>query len=130
MKTTGHQNAPKMDSVKRSQAHIASMMRATMKATAYRYEARDLERLAANIAAWVEHGQRYAAVAGDPNFRDARDENRSMAKTYARDARDLQAIHDAVKEGDYAKAARLARRLDTVVRDQIPVRLYNAIHQG
>ena len=113
MKTTGHQNAPKMDSVKRGQAHIAGMMRATMKATAYRYEARDLERLAANIAAWKKHSERYAAVAGDPNFRDARD---------------LQAIHDAVKEGDYRKAVRLARRLDTAVRDEIPLRLYNAIH--
>ena len=93
----------------------------------YKHEARDLERLAANIAAWKKHGERYAAVARDPNFRDARDESRSMAKTYAKDARDLQAIHDAVKEGDYGKAERLARRLDTVVRDEIPVRLYNAI---
>ena len=95
----------------------------------YPHETRDLERLSANIARWKAHGERYAAVAGDPNFRDARDENRSMARTYARDARDLQAIHDAVAQSDYRKAERLARRLDTVVRDEIPARLYNAIHQ-
>ena len=119
MKTTGHQNAPKMDSVKRSQAHIASMMRATMKATTYRYERRDLERFAANIDAWVKQGERWAAE-GD----------HEMAKTCEQDAHDLQAIYDAVAQGDYREAARLARRLDTVVRDEIPVRLYNAIHQG
>ena len=90
-----------------------------MKATAYRYEARDLERFAANIARLIEHGERWAKV-GD----------KEMARTYAKDARDLQAIYDAVEQGDYSKATRLARRLDTVVRDEIPVRLYNAIHQG
>ena len=87
-----------------------------MTTTRYPHEARDLERFAANIDAWIKQGDRWTAE-GD----------QEMAKTCERDARDLKAIYAAVEQGDYRKAAKLARRLDTVVRDEIPVRLYNAI---
>lgn len=90
----------------------------TPKTNRNKYETRDLERFAANIAAWVEQGKRWATE-GD----------QEMAKSCERDAADLKAIHAAVEQGDYRKALKLARRLDTVVRDEIPVRLYNAIHR-
>lgn len=86
--------------------------------TRYEYEKRDLKRFAEKIAAWARDGKRWAAR-GD----------REMVKTHERDVRDLQAVHAAVQRGDYRKAAELAYRLDTIVRDQIPVRLYNAINQ-
>jgi len=86
--------------------------------TRYEHEKRDLERFAEKIAAWARDGKRWAAR-GD----------REMVKTHERDVRDLQAIHAAVRRGDYRKAAELAYRLDTIVRDQIPVRLYNTINQ-
>ena len=84
--------------------------------TAKRNEARDLERLAGNIARWERQGRRWAAE-GDAE----------MARTHAKDAKDLRALAAAVKRGDYRRAETIARRVDTVVRDLIPVRLYNAI---
>ena len=109
-----------------------------MKTTGYKHEARDLERLAANIAKLTRRSERWAKAARKverlARLQGIRAKNETMAETYDTivqsrlDARDLQAIHDAVKEGDYRKAVRLARRLDTAVRDEIPLRLYNAIH--
>ena len=54
-------------------------------------------------------------------------EDRSLAETYDRDAADLQALRDAVADGDFQYAERIANKVDTLVRDQIPVRLYNTI---
>ena len=84
----------------------------------YKYEKRDLERFAARIAAWAKDGKQWAAE-GD----------QEMAKVHQRDVRDLKAVYQAICRGDYAKAAELAYKLDTIVRDQIPVRLYNAINR-
>jgi hypothetical protein len=89
-----------------------------MKTTRYEHEKRDLERFAEKIAAWALDGKGWAAR-GD----------REMAKTHERDVHDLQAVHAAVRRGDYRKAAELAYWLDTIVRDQIPVRLFNAINR-
>ena len=83
----------------------------------YKYHKRDLERFAAKIAAWAEDGQQWAAE-GD----------REMAESHKQDVRDLQAVYRAIRRGDYAKASQLAYELDTIVRDQIPVRLYNEIN--
>lgn len=41
------------------------------------------------------------------------------------DRRDLQAVYRAVKTSQYRTAFNRAERLDTLVRDQIPNRLYN-----
>ena len=84
----------------------------------YKYEKRDLERFAAKIAAWAKDGKQWAAE-GD----------REMAQAYRQDVRDLQAVYRAIRRGDYPKAAELAYQLDTIVRDQIPVRLYNEINR-
>jgi len=83
----------------------------------YKYEKRDLERFAAKIAAWAKDGKQWAAQ-GD----------QEMAKVHQRDVRNLKAVYRAIQQGDYCKAAELAYRLDTIVRDQIPVRLYNTIN--
>ena len=88
------------------------------KTTRYKYEKRDLERFAAKIAAWAEDGKQWAAE-GD----------KEMAQAYQRDIRDLQAVYRAIRQGDYPEAAELAYQLDTIVRDQIPVRLYNEINR-
>lgn len=86
--------------------------------TRYEHEKRDLERFAKNIADWARDGKCWAAK-GD----------REMADTHERDVLALEAVHDAVRRGDYQGAAKLAYPLDTIVRDQIPARLYNAINQ-
>ena len=87
------------------------------KTTRYKHQKRDLERFAAKIAAWAKDGKQWAAE-GD----------KEMAQAYQRDVRDLQAVYRAIRRGDYAKASQLAYELDTIVRDQIPVRLYNEIN--
>ncbi len=84
----------------------------------YKYYKRDLERFAAKIAAWAEDGQQWAAE-GD----------KEMAESHKQDVRDLQAVYRAIRRGDYPEAAELAYQLDTIVRDQIPVRLYNEINR-
>ncbi len=86
--------------------------------TAKRNERRDLERLAQAITRWERQGQEWAAE-GDAE----------MARVHAKDAADLRALAAAVKAGDYRRAAAIAYRLDTIVRDQIPCRLYNAINR-
>jgi hypothetical protein len=86
--------------------------------TAKRNDRRDLERLAQAIARWERQGKKWAAE-GDAE----------MARVHAKDAADLRALAAAVKTGDYRYAAVLARHLDTIVRDQIPARLYNTINR-
>ena len=82
------------------------------------HEKRDLERFAKNIDAWAEEGERWASR-GD----------REMAERHELDVLALNEVHAAVRGGDYPKAARLAHGLDTIVRDQIPAKLYIAINQ-
>jgi len=84
--------------------------------TAKKNEARDLERLAEAVGRWERRGEKWAAE-GDTE----------MGRAHAKDAKDLRALAAAVKRGDYRRAETIARRLDTVVRDLIPVRLYNAV---
>ena len=91
---------------------------ASAKQARYEHEKRDLKRFAAKIAAWARDGKRWDAEG-----------NHEMAKVNARDTQELTCIYNAIQRGDYQSAAAMARRLDTIVRDQIPVRLYNAINQ-
>jgi len=79
----------------------------------------DLERFAARIAAWERQGMRIAEA----------DNDREMARLTRKDVRDLNAIYNAAKSGEFKKAAKLAYRLDTIVSDEIPARLYNAINR-
>ena len=56
--------------------------------------------------------------------KDAKHGDREMAEQYEADAKDLEAIRDAVAKDDFDTARRLIDGLDTIVRDQIPIRLY------
>jgi len=81
-----------------------------------RMRKRDLERLDLAIGNWRLTGQRTAD-------RD----DKELARQYAADVEDLTAFRDAVARGDLEAARRLADAMDTIVRDQIPVRLYHNI---
>ena len=56
--------------------------------------------------------------------RAAKDGDAELAKQYATDVEDLTSFRDAVARGDLDAARRAADAMDTIVRDQIPVRLY------
>ena len=79
----------------------------------------DLQRFAGRIAAWERQGMRMAEA----------DDDKEMARQTRKDVRDMNAIYGAAKSGEFKKAAKLAYRLDTIVRDEIPARLYNTINQ-
>ena len=76
----------------------------------------DLNRFLIAIVDWQKQGQE-AAAEGD----------RAAAKRYAQDVEDLTDIFNALRSGDYQAAFDKAWELDTLVRDQIPNRLYNYI---
>ncbi|MBN1123593.1 MAG: hypothetical protein JXA82_01200 [Sedimentisphaerales bacterium] len=80
----------------------------------YKHMERDLKRLIEKIAQ-RDHLATQAMLEKD----------RSQARTYELDVKDLTDILNRIQEGDFAMAFLLANELDTVVRDQIPVRLYN-----
>ena len=66
------------------------------------------------------------AVAKNRRFAQ-REKDTGMRNQYTKDATDLLRIGAQVAECNYKKAARLVYNLDTLVRDQIPPRLYNEI---
>ena len=82
-------------------------------------ETRDLKQFEKAIEAWAKRG-REATAKG----------NAEMAQVYERDFWSLKAIYNDILAGNYISAGRLANSLDTLVRDQIPTRLYNAIVIG
>jgi len=87
-----------------------------MNANGNRTRKHDLKRFDLAIGNWRLEGQR-AAEDGD----------KELAKQYAANVKDLVAFRDAVARGDLEEARRLADAIDTIVRDQIPVRLYHNI---
>ena len=50
-----------------------------------------------------------------------------MAQMYERDVKDLTDILNFTTEGDFESAWRIIEWVDTVVRDELPARLYNFI---
>ena len=48
-----------------------------------------------------------------------------LAAQYEQDVKDLTDVFNAIESEDFETAFDLAEALDTLVRDQIPVRLYN-----
>ena len=103
----------------RNGAYHENTGRIGMQTTRDKSEKRDLELFAARIDEWEQDGKQWAARG-----------NERMANTHEDDVLYLRAVYTAIEEGDYGKAARLAAILDTAVREQIPVRLYNAISQS
>ena len=80
---------------------------------------RDLERFAANIDALARQSERWAAE-GD----------HEMARQNKIDECHLRSIYDAVRDGNLNRAAWLTYRLDTIVRDRIPARLFKTIENA
>ena len=79
----------------------------------------DLNRFLIAIVDRKKQGQE-AAAEGD----------RSAARRYAQDVEDLTDIFNALQSGDYQAAFDKTGDLDTIVRDQIPERLYSFIDEA
>ena len=86
---------------------------------------RELEQFRRSIESWDRHGRE----AG-------RDSGVELAAAYAEDVADLRAILRLIETGalheatEATEATEAIDRLDTLVRDQIPIRLYDAIVPG
>jgi len=74
----------------------------------------DMRRLDLAIGNWRLEGERAA-----------KDGDKELARQYATDVEDLTAFRDAVARGELDAARDAADAMDTIVRDQIPVRLYH-----
>ncbi len=80
---------------------------------------RDLEQFRQSIESWERQGKE----AG-------RDGDSELAAAYAEDVADLRAILRLIETGALHEAAKAINCLDTLVRDQIPIHLYDAIVPG
>ncbi len=80
---------------------------------------RELEQFRQSIESWERQGKE----AG-------RDGDAELAAAYAEDVADLRAILRLIEAGALHKAAEAIDRLDTLVRDQLPQRLYDAVVPG
>lgn len=76
----------------------------------------DLRRLELAIANWRIEGTR-SRKEGDAE----------MAKHYAMDVEDLEFFRDSIVRGELETARDSADRMDTLVRDQIPLQLYHKL---
>jgi len=52
-----------------------------------------------------------------------------LVLAYEGDAKDLREVHDLIEAGDYQKAARVAFGLDTIVREQIPGKVWDFLQR-
>ena len=80
---------------------------------------RELEQFRRSIESW-ERQRKEAGRGGDVE----------LAAGYAEDVADLHAILRLIETGALHEATESIDRLDTLVRDQIPIRLYDAIAPG
>ena len=76
----------------------------------------DLEKFRQSIESWARQGKE----AG-------RDGDAELAAGYAEDVADLRAILRLIETGALHEAAEAIDCLDTLIPDQIPIRLYDAI---
>ena len=53
------------------------------------------------------------------------DNDREMLTQHKRDREDLQYVYDLIVKKEYTYAAKSADNLDTIVRDQIPLNIWN-----
>ena len=80
---------------------------------------RDLEQFRQSIESWERQGQEAA-----------RDGDVELAAGNAEDVADLRASLRLIETGALHEAAEAIDCLDTLVRDQIPIRLYDAVVLG
>ena len=79
----------------------------------------DLEKFRQSIESWERRGKK----AG-------RDGDAELAAGYAEDVAVLRAILRLIESGALHEAAEAIDYLDTLIRDQIPIRLYDAVVPG
>ncbi len=79
----------------------------------------ELDQFQQSIESWDRHGRE----AG-------RDGDAELAAAYAEDVAELRAILRLIGRGALHEAAEAIDCLDTLVRDQIPIHLYDAILPG
>ena len=58
---------------------------------------------------------------------ESKKRNLDMARMYEKDVKDLTGILSFINDGDFKSAWSIIEWVDTVVREEIPVRLYNFI---
>ncbi len=80
---------------------------------------RDLKQFRQSIESWERQGQE----AG-------RDGDAELAAGYAEDVADLRVILRLIETGALHEAAEAIDCLDTLIRDQIPTRLYESVVPG
>ena len=80
---------------------------------------RELEQFRQSIDSWERQGHEAD-----------RDGDTELAAAYAEDVADLRAILRLIEAGALDEAAEAIDCLDTLVRDQIPQRLYEAVVPG
>ena len=80
---------------------------------------RDLERFRQSIESWARQGQEAS-----------RDGDSELAAAHTEDVADLRAILRLIEAGAVDKAADAIYCLDTLVRDQLPRRLYDVVVPG
>jgi len=73
-----------------------------------------LKALARNIEGWAIQGKECS--------------NTELAEAYASDVKDLRKVYAAIAEDNIDEAAKIADRLDTIVRDQIPESVYTFLY--
>lgn len=73
---------------------------------------KDLAQFEKNIKAWKAHNFLY---------------DREFVKQYVKDRKDLRMIVSLIKKGNLVMAGRKAWLLDTIVREQIPNKIFNII---
>ncbi len=79
----------------------------------------ELEQFRRNIESWERQGKE----AG-------RDGDAELAAGYAEEVADLRAILGLIETGAHHEVTEAIDCLDTLIRDQIPIRLYDAIGLG
>ena len=95
------------------------MIATTSASRTNRIARRDLEQFRQSIESWERQGPE----AG-------RDGDTEQAAGYAEDVVDLRAILHLIETGALHEAAEAIDCLDTLVRDQLPQRLYDALVPG
>lgn len=64
-----------------------------------------------------------------PDVRDSINSEKAMLKMYSGDVKDMKNIQQLIKDGEYKKALKKMRYLDTAVREEIPSYMFNRLEK-
>ena len=87
-----------------------------MNAATYKAMKKDIQKLQVRIADRQERAEQ-----------EYKRKSLDMARMYEKDVKDLTDVLNLINDGDYEEAWSIIDWLDTVVREEIPTRLYNFI---